>query len=204
MKPMTHVTSSLRSVAVLFPVVAVALLVFSGCGKPYKIKPLSGLDTFPVERAEDREIPIYSSPAPRDGIAYAVLQSRRVREKSQENIELLYDDIARAARDANADAVVDLQILPVRRRGWMSDPNTPFPSWKHGKWLEYVLRGTAIYYPEDEEALRQAIAAEAAAAEVAELDAEAQELLEEVAEGEAREQAYVIKRSPATKPSARR
>src|SRR5690606_10674917 len=113
---------------------AVALIAGSGCAKPYSIQRVGTV--VPAKRPADRDIPLYATGSPHGGLPVALVQSRQGTRRDDRTLTRQLDDLKQAAREAGADAVIDVQLLPIRRRGWRSDPNTPVPSWRHDDWLE--------------------------------------------------------------------
>jgi len=144
-------------------VVMLLLVASAGC-KRYEVRRLTYYES--ADRPRDRDVPMYSGDGPHKGIEIAVVQSRRAGDRSERNLQRQYDDLRRAALDLNADAIVQIEMLPARRAGFMRDPLTPFPAPKMGEWKEYVLQGSAVVYPVKELALKPVPEADATLAPV--------------------------------------
>lgn len=154
-------------------------IMASGCTR-HTVHPVT--DYASVERPREREIPIYSEAGPHQGVPVALVQSRRLRDRSDDSLRVQLEDIRRAALDANADAVVNLELLPVRRTGFEEDPMTPFLSPRQNTWMEYVLRGTAVIYPEKEAELVRAVEEREAAQNATAEEVETSEAVESAPE----------------------
>lgn len=129
-------------------VVALLALLLAGCGQP-SMKRLS-FEKFP-RTPKDEPIDLYIGRVSEPHQSIAIINSISLSENDTQAKQKQLEDLRKRARRLGADAVHDIRILPREVRGFVVDENVPFRSFKQGRYNLYMLRGTAIKYPDADE-----------------------------------------------------
>ncbi|MDK2971182.1 MAG: hypothetical protein PWP23_937 [Candidatus Sumerlaeota bacterium] len=76
-------------------------------------------------------------------------------EKDREVKREQLAELRREAARIGADAIIEIQSLKEMRRGMTNDPRTPFPAWEQARTEMNFLRGKAVRFVEEEQALER-------------------------------------------------
>ncbi len=136
-----------RGISKAFRIMLIAALFLSGCAgrQVYRLTDKK----FPPKPPE-AQIDLYLGKVSRPHIEIARIDSRSYESKDDATKQKQMEHLKKRARKLGADAVHDVQLLSKKVRGMESDPNTPFPSLRPGRYKLYFLRGTAITFQEPE------------------------------------------------------
>ena len=92
------------------------------------------------------DLPLYRRDIDTEYVEIASIDSVVMPRNDTDSVKCMLEDLKAKACAAGADAVVKVQLLEQKKRGFVNNPRTPFPSWKQGEWQEYFFRGTGIKY----------------------------------------------------------
>ena len=120
-----------------------AILLATGCSTP-GVEMLTEKHYAP--RAASYPVELYQGTVETPHDEIAKLDSVGVEFVTTDTRALLVEDLRVRARRLGADAVTNVAMLMRPERGWISDPQTPFRSWRQG-WTDlHFLRGTAVRF----------------------------------------------------------
>lgn len=97
-------------------------------------------------KAPDADVEMFVGTISRDHIPVAILNSKHYTDQSDDSKAKMLANLKELAREAGADAVMEIRILPKRFEGMVVDEKPPFPAWKPGNYYGYFMRGKAIVY----------------------------------------------------------
>jgi uncharacterized protein YbjQ (UPF0145 family) len=84
-------------------------------------------------------------------VKIAYVQSIGAADKETETVRAQLRDLREKAREVGGEAVVNVQQLSDRIRGYVRDERVPFRAYEQGTAQRYFLRGTAIRFVENPE-----------------------------------------------------
>jgi len=97
-------------------------------------------------RDKDAEIEAFYGEVSEPHEKIAIIQSSPKNSRDNETKAKQLDELRKIARKLGADAIQDVRLLSTSGNGLVSDPATPFPSVKQGRYEMFFLRGEAIKY----------------------------------------------------------
>jgi hypothetical protein len=124
-------------------------LLLCGCAGPRMMR-MEGADYKPLDSRAPVDVyvgqldPPYAEIAVIDSEAFAFIDDAA----KQRQIE----ELQARARQLGANALQDVRILGKDVRGFTTDEQTPFTSWKQGEYTLYFMRAMAVRVPEREPA----------------------------------------------------
>ena len=80
----------------------------------------------------------------------AIIESDRAVYEDEATRLKQIEQLRAKARALGANAIQEVEILPVQVRGFTPDERTPFKSWKQGEYSLFFMRGKAIVVEEQE------------------------------------------------------
>jgi len=137
--------SFLRGIAMM---ALAAGVLAAGCSTT-KVKYLTEERYSPTPAEE--KISLYVNEVERPHVKIAYVQSTGAANKETETVREQLRDLREKAREAGADAVVNVQQLSDKIRGYVRDEKVPFRAYEQGTAQRYFLRGTAIRFVENPE-----------------------------------------------------
>ncbi len=102
----------------------------------------------PAGTSPPGEIPLYRGDIATIHAKIAYIDSYAADCNDERTVQAQHHDIQCKARLTGADAVINVRPLEHRVRGFVNDPNTPFPSSRQAPSVMFFIRGTAIKYQE--------------------------------------------------------
>lgn len=102
----------------------------------------------PAGTSPPGEIPLYRGEIATIHAKIAYIDSYAADCNDELTIQEQLKDIQCKARLTGADAVINVRPLEHQLRGFVNDPNTPFPSSRQAPSVMFFYRGTAIKYQE--------------------------------------------------------
>jgi uncharacterized protein YbjQ (UPF0145 family) len=125
---------------------AAGILAIAGCSTCNR-PPIRPIDHACLPAGQSpADIPLLPGDVETDRVEIAKIDSFACKDLDADAVRRMMEDLKAKARVAGADAVIRVQRLHNLREGFISNPNTPFPSVMQGEWKEYFFRGTAVKY----------------------------------------------------------
>lgn len=102
-------------------------------------------EKFPA-KPKNYEVELFLGEIDRPHKTIAIVQSKSYDNKFEATKSRQLDEVKETAAKLGADAVQKVRMLENKAKGFVADNQTPFSSWKQGKYNLYFIRGEAIVY----------------------------------------------------------
>jgi len=97
-------------------------------------------------KAKNTQVELFVGKLERPHKAVAIIQSKSYDNKFEHTKVKQLEEIQKIASKLNLDAVHNIHLLENKMRGFVTDYQVPFKSWKQGKYTLYFLRGEGVIY----------------------------------------------------------